>query len=178
LYGLQRGASGGRRLHDVWCVPTRQIHPRRGTGRYRLQPGAVHRRPRRSERADLRPRMAYRRDRVRDRYPVSAVCSTVAWRGDHAGSYTEFDTGIRQEGRVTHVLTVDVRKPPMTLNEQRRAHWQQVRRAKAEAEQHIWVVAKAARLPRMKRAHVEVVWFAPDKRRRDADALSPFLKET
>jgi len=79
---------------------------------------------------------------------------------------------------VTHVLTVDVRKPPMTLNEQRRAHWQQVRRAKAEAEQHIWVVAKAARLPRMKRAHVEVVWFAPDKRRRDADALSPFLKAT
>lgn len=77
---------------------------------------------------------------------------------------------------MTHVLTIDVRKPPMTLNEQRRAHWQTVRRAKAEAEQHIWVVAKAARLPRMKRAHVEVVWFAPDKRARDADSLGPYMK--
>ena len=77
---------------------------------------------------------------------------------------------------MTHVLTVDVRKPPMTLNEQRRAHWQTVRRAKAEAEQHIWVVAKAARLPAMQKVHVEVIWFAPDKRARDADALSPFLK--
>lgn len=77
---------------------------------------------------------------------------------------------------VTYVLTVPIRKPPMTLNEQRRAHWQTVRKAKTEAEQHVWVVAKAARIPRIERAHVEVIWFAPDKRARDADALAPFLK--
>ena len=79
---------------------------------------------------------------------------------------------------MTYVLTVDVRKPPMTLNEQRRAHWQTVRRAKAEAEQHVCVVAKAARIPPLNRAHVEVIWYAPDKRARDADSLSVFLKAT
>ena len=79
---------------------------------------------------------------------------------------------------MTYTLTVDVRKPPMTLNEQRRAHWQTVRRAKAEAERHVWVVAKAARIPPLNRAHVEIIWFAPDKRPRDADSLSVFLKAT
>lgn len=79
---------------------------------------------------------------------------------------------------MTYTLTVDVRKPPMTLNEQRRAHWQTVRRAKTEAEQLVWAAAKAARIPRMGRAHVEIVWHTPDKRRRDADSLAPFLKAT
>lgn len=75
-------------------------------------------------------------------------------------------------------ITIPIRRPPMTLNDQRRAHWQTVRKAKREAEQMVTVCVQAAKIPATTRAHIGVVWYAPDKRRRDADALSPFLKAT
>lgn len=76
----------------------------------------------------------------------------------------------------THVLTVPIPRPPMSLNQQRRAHWTKVRTAKTQTEFWVRQAARQARLPAMVQAHVEVVWFAPDKRRRDADSLAPFLK--
>ncbi|WP_182359535.1 hypothetical protein [Tomitella gaofuii] len=78
----------------------------------------------------------------------------------------------------TWVLVAELRKPPMTANEQRRATWRTMRAAKYEAGQLVWALAKRARVPRLRRARVDVVWHAPTRTRRDADALGPFLKAT
>ncbi|MGV9336535.1 hypothetical protein [Nocardia sp. NPDC003726] len=77
-----------------------------------------------------------------------------------------------------YVITVAMRRPPMTANDQRRAHWTRVRKAKSEvAEQVGW--AARQQLPRglrLDRVSVRVTWYAPDARRRDSDGLGPFLK--
>ena len=76
------------------------------------------------------------------------------------------------------VLSIPLDRPPMTLNGQRRAHWQQVRKAKETAEWHVTAAVKRARIPHLERVHVTIIWNAPDRRRRDSDALAPFLKAT
>lgn len=78
----------------------------------------------------------------------------------------------------TWVLTADVPRPPMTANDQRRATWRTMRAAKHEAGQLVWTLAKKAKVPRLRQARVDVVWHAPTRTRRDADALGPFLKAT
>lgn len=78
---------------------------------------------------------------------------------------------------MTYVLTVPVVRPPMTANDQRRAHWTRVREAKRAAEQLVFASAKSAGLPKnLSPSHVSIIWFAPDKRRRDPDGLGPFQK--
>ncbi|MGY5210094.1 RusA family crossover junction endodeoxyribonuclease [Nocardia gipuzkoensis] len=73
---------------------------------------------------------------------------------------------------------MSMRRPPMTANDQRRAHWTRVRKAKSQvAEQVGW--AARQQLPRglrLDRVSVRVTWYAPDARRRDSDGLGPFLK--
>lgn len=65
----------------------------------------------------------------------------------------------------------------MTANGQRRAHWTRVREAKRVAEQLVFASAKSACLPKqLAPSHVSIIWFAPDKRRRDPDGLGPFQK--
>lgn len=77
----------------------------------------------------------------------------------------------------TRVLTVPVARPPMTANDQRRAHWTKVREAKRAAETLVFASAKTANLPKcLAPSHVSIIWFAPDKRRRDPDSLGCFLK--
>lgn len=78
--------------------------------------------------------------------------------------------------RMTHLLTLPLRRPLMTANDQRRAHWSAVRAAKADTELLVRSAAQRARLPRFGRCHVTVTWYAPDARIRDSDALAPCLK--
>ncbi len=77
---------------------------------------------------------------------------------------------------VTHLLTLPLRRPLMTANDQRRAHWSKVRDAKADTELLVTFAARGAKLPRVERCHVTVTWHAPDARARDVDALGPCLK--
>ena len=76
----------------------------------------------------------------------------------------------------THTLTIPIPKPPMSSNDQRRAHWTKVRSAKAEVEMLVKSAARAAKLPRIAKCSIRVVWHAPDARRRDGDSLGPFVK--
>ncbi|MFT4125094.1 MAG: hypothetical protein QM662_02535 [Gordonia sp. (in: high G+C Gram-positive bacteria)] len=77
----------------------------------------------------------------------------------------------------THLLVVEARRPPMTLNEQRRAHWTQVRAAKQHAETLVWAAAHTARLGHLDHpVTIDITWWAPDQRRRDVDSLAPFTK--
>jgi len=65
----------------------------------------------------------------------------------------------------------------MTPNGQRRAHWSEVRRCKAETE--MIVSAAASKLePITKPVVVTVIWYAPDLRVRDSDSLAVLLKAT
>lgn len=76
-------------------------------------------------------------------------------------------------------LTIDIPRPPMTANDQRRWHWRKVARAKNEAETLVWAAARAARIPTLTaKQAISVTWYAPNAIRRDSDALSPFLKAT
>lgn len=75
------------------------------------------------------------------------------------------------------VLVLPLRKPLMTLNMQRRAHWSEVAKAKSETAMLVGVAAKKAKLPPMAGlVCVRLVWYAPDARRRDCDGLAPMMK--
>lgn len=76
-----------------------------------------------------------------------------------------------------HVVTVEMDRPPMTANQQRAWHWTRVREAKRVAHDAVLIYAKHCKLPKhLSPSHVSVLWFARDRRRRDADSLGPFLK--
>jgi crossover junction endodeoxyribonuclease RusA len=75
-----------------------------------------------------------------------------------------------------HTIRLDWLRPPMTSNQQRRAHWTAVRAAKAEVGERVRLAAKQDRIPTVTGCKVTVVWFTPDRRRRDPDSLGPFLK--
>ncbi|MFB7837784.1 hypothetical protein ACWIGW_44350 [Nocardia brasiliensis] len=79
-----------------------------------------------------------------------------------------------------YAINLPIRRPPMTSNDQRRAHWTTVRKAKAEVAELVGWHGRT-QLPkqlRLDRARVTVVWHAPDARNRDSDSLGPFLKAT
>ncbi|WP_433734861.1 hypothetical protein ACQP0C_42000 (plasmid) [Nocardia sp. CA-129566] len=77
-----------------------------------------------------------------------------------------------------YTIELPLRRPPLTSNGQRRAHWSTVRKAKAEVASMVGWQARS-QLPkrlRLNRTRVTVCWHAPDARRRDSDSLGPFLK--
>lgn len=69
-----------------------------------------------------------------------------------------------------------MKRPPMTANDQRRAHWGAVRKAKEQVENAVNALARQAGIKNLGPSVVSVRWFAPDKRKRDSDSLGPFLK--
>lgn len=74
-----------------------------------------------------------------------------------------------------YVLTTSFIRPPMSANQQKRAHYHQVAKAKKLVGDQVCVLAKG--IPLLGRpVMVEVVWFVPDRRKRDSDGLGPFLK--
>jgi len=78
----------------------------------------------------------------------------------------------------TFVVSIPLTRPPMTANQQRRWHWRSVAGAKADTERLLYFLLRA-QLPRgltLGPVHVTVTWFAPNARRRDPDALGPFVK--
>ena len=76
----------------------------------------------------------------------------------------------------SHTLTLPLRRPPMTSNDQRRAHWTHVRACKRHVADLVGWHALRDRVPPVGSCRVTVTWFAPDAIRRDADSLGPFLK--
>ncbi len=76
----------------------------------------------------------------------------------------------------THTIRLDFQRPPMTANDQRKAHWTEVRRAKVEVETDVYWRVKAARIAVQPPVEVFLTWYAKDARIRDSDAASPMLK--
>lgn len=76
----------------------------------------------------------------------------------------------------THTLTLDLKRPPLTSNDQRRAHWTKVRNAKTLVAAMTIAAARRQGIPPLGPRVVTVRWFAPDARPRDAGSLAPFAK--
>jgi len=76
----------------------------------------------------------------------------------------------------THTIRLDFQRPPMTANDQRKAHWTEVRRAKVEVETDVYWRAKAAQIAVQPPVEVFLTWYAKDAHIRDSDAASPMLK--
>lgn len=64
----------------------------------------------------------------------------------------------------------------MSANDQRRYTWQVVRKYKEQVSTLVYGLAKAAKIPNLDPSIVSCCWYAPDRRRRDADSLGPFIK--
>lgn len=77
---------------------------------------------------------------------------------------------------VRHRIVTPFRRPPMSVNEQRRAHYHQQAKAKKEVGDVVSWLAKRQGLKNLRPCIVTVTWFVPDKRRRDTDGLGFFLK--
>jgi len=75
-----------------------------------------------------------------------------------------------------HVIVTPFDRPPMSSNDQRRAHWQKVRAIKKQVGDAVAWLARQQGIKDVGPAAVEFIWFAPDKRRRDSDSLGPFVK--
>lgn len=65
----------------------------------------------------------------------------------------------------------------MTQNGQRRAHWTQVAKAKADTELMVAAAAGKIKLRKLDGPiSVRIVWYAADARKRDVDSLSVLAK--
>lgn len=71
-------------------------------------------------------------------------------------------------------LVTDFTRPPMSSNDQKRAHYHTVAKCKKQVGEKVKELA--ADIPPIDRGIVKVIWYAKDKRRRDNDSLGPFLK--
>lgn len=75
------------------------------------------------------------------------------------------------------VLTLPLRSPPLSANDQRRAHWTQVAKAKREMELIVTsAINQAKAKPIDGPVTVQLVWYAPTAHARDTDGLAPMMK--
>lgn len=75
------------------------------------------------------------------------------------------------------VLTLPLKRPLITSNDQRRAHWTTVAKAKADTELLVEEAIKKIKLKKIEGPiTVRLVWYAPDARVRDTDSLYPMMK--
>lgn len=73
-------------------------------------------------------------------------------------------------------ITTDFIRPPLSSNDQKRAHYHKVAKCKKLVGEQVKEAAIAQAIHIEGQCTVEVVWFVPDKRKRDTDGLGPFLK--
>lgn len=73
-------------------------------------------------------------------------------------------------------LVTEFIRPPMTSNDQKRAHYYAVAKAKKLVGTAVRKLAEAQGIRDLGPSTIEVVWFVPTKRAADNDALGPFLK--
>lgn len=74
------------------------------------------------------------------------------------------------------VLTVPYARPPMLANDQRSWHFRRVAACKRDVTTAVNWLARAAHVGPCGPSSVTIIWFAPDRRRRDPDSLGPFAK--
>lgn len=71
-------------------------------------------------------------------------------------------------------ITLPYTRPPLTPNQ--RMHWAQKARITRQIRETTCALARLSKVGVQPRSTVTAVWFAPDRRRRDAGSLSLTLK--
>lgn len=75
----------------------------------------------------------------------------------------------------TYELVLPYTRPP--LNQNQRLHWAVKAKLTKDIKLTTYIIAQSMRLPQgVEFATIELVYYPPDKRRRDEDNLSPTLK--
>lgn len=72
------------------------------------------------------------------------------------------------------VINLPWDKPPLTLNQ--RMHWAPKGRWTKTIRTTAWALARSAKIPPLERCSVTLIWYPPDRRRRDEDNLFGTLK--
>lgn len=75
-----------------------------------------------------------------------------------------------------HKLVLPFKRPPMSANEARRAHYQVQAKAKKAVAEVVYGHAMQQGVKDLLPSVVTFTWFVPDRRRRDVDGLGPFVK--
>jgi hypothetical protein len=75
----------------------------------------------------------------------------------------------------SYTLDIPLKRPPLTSNQQRGAHWTKVRDAREAVAWHVRA-AGGDLLPPIERCHIRITWYAGDRRTRDAGSLTAFGK--
>lgn len=76
----------------------------------------------------------------------------------------------------TWTLNLPHPRPPKGLSANDRCHWRVKAKATAEVRNLVVALARSARIPKLQRIQVDVVWVVTDKRKRDADGPDPMCK--
>lgn len=77
-----------------------------------------------------------------------------------------------------YLIVTPFKRPPMTANQAKGAHYMAEAKAKKAVADVVAALATRQGIPRLGPSIITVTWWAPDKRVRDNDSLSPFLKAT
>lgn len=79
---------------------------------------------------------------------------------------------------VAYQVRLPFAAPPISANEARgaKAHWSAQRDAKRDVAQAVVACVRHARIPRLERCAVTLIWYAPDYGVRDADGMYLMLK--
>lgn len=77
-----------------------------------------------------------------------------------------------------YLIVTPFKRPPITANEAKGAHYHAEAKAKRQVADVVMALAKRQGIKDLRESIITVTWYAPDKRRRDNDSLSPFLKAT
>ena len=67
-------------------------------------------------------------------------------------------------------------RPPMLLNQMKRAHYHTIAKAKKTVGEEVRRLAEEQGIPRLGTSIIKVLWYAPTRHRRDNDSLTCFLK--
>lgn len=77
---------------------------------------------------------------------------------------------------MTWTLELGYTRPPRGLHQNDRAHWRVKARPTKEVRELVTVLCRAAKIPKLQRVSVQVVWVVPTKHKRDEDGPDPLCK--
>lgn len=77
---------------------------------------------------------------------------------------------------MTWTLELGYTRPPKGLHQNDRAHWRVKARSTKEVRELVTVLCRVAKIPKLQRVSVQVVWVVPTKHKRDEDGPDPLCK--
>lgn len=77
---------------------------------------------------------------------------------------------------MTWTLELPYERPPKGLHANDRCHWRVRARSTVEVRERVAVLCRVAKIPKLQRISVQVVWVVPTRHKRDEDGPDPMCK--